>query len=181
MKLRRKEDGSGTLVFDGIEPFFLDLLRRLPRLADPADDPAAKPRLYSAPMSRGADGDEFNEDWERYVEPEIRSLFRTAQQTVEEDLAPLPEAADQEPVGVFDPAAFLPTSVRLEIPAPHLEAWWSVLNQARLVIAARRGFGERDMESETPFPPFSERELDLFRVNFYDEMQQIVLRELGFA
>ena len=180
MKLRRKEDGSGTIIFDRIEPFFLEQLRRLPRLADPADDSAAKWRLFSAPMARGMDGDEFNEDWERYVEPEIRSLFRTAQQTVEEDLAPLPDGSGQEPIGIFDPAAFVPTSIQLEIPVKHLEAWLSVLNQARLVISARRGFGERDMEGEMPFPPFTERDLDLFRVNFYDELQQIVLRELGF-
>ena len=180
MKLRHKDDGSGTVVFDRIEPFFLDQLRRLPRLADPADDPAARARLFSAPMSRGMDGDEFNEDWERYVEPEIRSLFRNAQQTVEEDLAPLPEAAGQEPIGVFDPAAFVPTSLRLEIPTKHLEAWLSVLNQARLVISARRGFGEREMESDLPFPPFSDRDLDLFRVNFYDGIQQILLQEMGF-
>ena len=180
MKLRRKEDGSGTLILDRIEPFFVDQLRRLPGLADPSDDPAARSRLFSAPMARGADGDEFNEDWERYVEPEIRSLFRSAQQAVEEDLAPLPAPVGQEPIGVFDPAAFAPTSLKLEIPVKHLEAWLSVLNQARLVIAAKRGFGERDMNSDLPFPPFSERDLDLFRVNFYDGIQQIILSELGF-
>ena len=180
MKLRRKEDGSGALVLDRIEPFFVDQLRRLPHLADPADDPAARSRLFSAPMARGVDGDEFNEDWERYVAPELRSLFRTAQQNVEEDLAPLPEAAGPETVGVFDPAAFEPTSVQLEIPVKHLEAWLSVLNQARLVIAARRGFGERDMNSDLPFPPFTDRDLDLFRVNFYDGIQQIILSEMGF-
>ena len=180
MRARRKEDGGGVLVLENIEPFFVGPLRQLPGLADPTDDPAAKARLYSAPMSRGGDGDEFNEDWERYVEPEIRGLFRSARKTVELDLAPLPEPADHPPVGVFDPAAFVATSLKVEIPAAHFEAWLSVLNQARLVIAARRGFGERDMDQESPFPPFSDRDMDLFRVNFYDDIQQILLRELGF-
>ena len=180
MKVGRKENGSGAIVFENIEPFFADQLRSLPGRADPADDPAAKARLYSAPMSRGGDGDEFNEDWERYVEPEIRSLFRSARQTVETDLAPLPETAGNAPVAVFDPAAFATTSLAVEVPPEHFEAWLSVLNQARLVIAARRGFGERDMEQDLPFPPFTERDMDLFRVNFYDSIQEIFLRELGF-
>ena len=50
----------------------------------------------------------------------------------------------------------------------HAEAWLSVLNQARLVIAARRGFGEREMDEDLPFPPFTERDLDLFRIHFFD-------------
>ena len=180
MKLRRKEGDTGPIVFEEIEPFFLDQLRRLPDLADPADDPAARARLFSAPMSRGGDGDEFNEDWERYVEPEIRDLFRTASVTVEADLAPLPAAADKLPVKSTDPTAFEPTSVKLKIPLKHAEAWLSVLNQARLVISARRGFGERDMDEDLSFPPLSERDLDLFRVHFYDFVQQVLLRELGF-
>ena len=180
MKLHRKKEGKGPIVLENLEPFFIDQLRRLPGFADPQDDPAAKARLFSAPMSRGGDGDEFNEDWERYVEPEIRSLFRTARGTVEEDLASLPEFAGQEPMEAYDPVAFMPTSAKLEIPLGNVEAWLSVLNQARLVIAARRGFGERDMDEDLPFPPLSDRDLDLFRVHFYDFLQQVLLKELGF-
>lgn len=178
MKLRRQAKAGAPVVFEEIEPFFLDLLRRLPAFADPGDNPAARARIYSAPMARGMDGDEFNEDWERYVEPELRSLFRTAQQTVEADLAKLPALTATEPMSVFEAGAFTATALTLEIPSKHTEAWLSVLNQARLVIAARRGFGERDMEQEQPFPPLNDRDLDLFRVNFYDDIQQILLREL---
>ena len=180
MKLRRKEGDKGPIIFEEIEPFFIDQLRRLPDMADPADDPAARTRLFSAPMSRGGDGDEFNEDWERYVEPEIRDLFRSASATVEQDLAPLPEAVGKPPLKPTDPAAFEPTSVKLQIPLKHAEAWLSVLNQARLVIASRRGFGERDMDEDLSFPPLTERDMDLFRVHFYDFVQQVLLRELGF-
>ena len=131
-------------------------------------------------MAHGGDGDEFNEDWEQYVEPEIRDLFRTARETVEVDLASLADGIDEPPVKSLDPEAFEPTSLTLEIPFKHAEAWLSVLNQARLVIAARRGFGERDMDEDLAFPPISEREMDLFRVHFYDFIQQVLLGELGF-
>ena len=139
-----------------IEPFFLDLLRGCPACAEPGDNPAARARLFSAPMSRGGDGDEFNEDWERYVEPEIKELFRIGtREIVSEDLAKLPARACAFPVGrLSSRRRFAPSFAHaLEIPRRHAEAWLSVLNQARLIIAARRGFGEREMdEGEMPLP-----------------------------
>ncbi len=186
MKVRQHKPGKAApVVFEEIEPFFLDLLRRLPASADPADDPAARGRLFGDPMGPAEDGDDFNEDWRQFVEPELRDLFRSARETVEEDLGTLPPpaagaASQSVSDAVMDPAAFDPTPHILEIPTRHLEAWLSVLNQARLVIASRRGFGEREMDENLPFPPLSERDLDLFRVHFYDFLQQVILRELGF-
>ena len=180
MKVRREKGHQGRIVLEEIEPFFLDLLRGLPASADPGDDVAARARLFSAPMSPGGDGDEFNEDWERYVEPEIKELFRSTKEIVVGDLAKLPPATDSPPAGSFEPAAFAPSREALEIPRRHAEAWLSVLNQARLIIAARRGFGEREMEEGLPLPPFTERDKDLFRVHFFEFVQQIILSELGY-
>ena len=185
MKVRQRQKGEpATVVFEEIEPFFVDLLRRLPLSADPTDDPAAQERLFGEPMPTGGDAAEFNADWREYVEPELRDLFRSARDTVKEDLGKLPPAADRPPssaaTSALDPAAFEPSRHRVEIPSRHLEAWLSVLNQARLVIAARRGFGEREMDEDLPFPPMSDRDLDLFRVHFYDFLQQVILREMGF-
>ena len=62
----------------------------------------------------------------------------------------------------------------------HADAWLSVLNQARLVLAARRGFDEAAMDEDYLFPPFSDRDLDLFKVHFFDRLQQVLLREMGY-
>lgn len=184
MKLRRRQKGEpATVVFEEIEPFFLDLLRRLPASADPAGDPAAQKRLFGEPMGPGEDGDDFNDDWREFVEPELRGLFQSARESVEEDLGKLaaPEGIPAKGLaGVLEPGVFAPSDQILEIPPRHLEAWLSVLNQARLVIAARRNFGEREMDEDLPFPPFSERDLDLFRIHFYDFLQQVILREMGY-
>ena len=184
MKVRQRHKGEpATVVFDEIEPFFVELLRRLPVSADPASDPAARERLFSEPMTAGEDAEEFNADWREYVEPELRDLFRSAREIVQEDLGKLPPAAGgsaEAAADALDPSAFAPTRHKVEIPPRHLEAWLSVLNQARLVIAARRGFAEREMDEKLPFPPLSERDLDLFRVHFYDFLQQVILREMGF-
>lgn len=180
MKLRRQENNQPQIVLEEIEPFFLDLLRSLPASSDPGDHPAARARLFSAPMAPGSDGDEFNDDWKDFVEPELAELFQSARDIVIGDLAQLPSPASQPPVGPLDPAAFVPSPVALEIPHRHAEAWISVLNQARLSIAARRGFGESEIEEGWPRPPFNERDLDLFRLHFFDDMQQILLSELGY-
>ena len=180
MKVRREQSNQPQIVLEEIEPFFLDLLRGLPECADPGNHPAARARLFSAPMAPGSDGDEFNEDWENYVEPEIRELFRSTQEIVAGDLAKLPPAKMPSPAGPFEPDDFAPAAFTLEIPRRHAEAWLSVLNQARLAIAARRGFGEREMEEGLPLPPFTERDMDLFRIHFFDFVQQILLSELGY-
>ena len=189
MKVSRHDKQPPAVVFEGIEPFFLEILRQLPADADPGDHPAARARLFSEPMTEAEDGDEFLDDWKSYVEPEIRDLFLSAREIVVSDLAMLPAgdapvpafAAGREDAEAFDPAAFIPTEHSLTIPVNHLEAWLRVLNQARLVIAARRGFDEKSMERERPFPPFTTpRERDMFKINFFDELQQVLMREIGY-
>ena len=169
MKVRREEEGQPSLVFEEMEPFFVELLRRLPADADPADHPAARERLFSDPIAPAEDGAEFKDDWQNYVQPEIQDLFRSAREMVVEDLGALPAAAGFE------------LKREKEIIQFASEAWLSVLNQARLVIAAKRGFDERAMDEEWPFPPFSERDLDLFKIHFFEEIQQILLREMGYG
>ncbi len=180
MRVRREKNNQPQVVLEEIEPFFLELLRSLPESSDPGDHPAARARLFSAPMSPESDGDEFNDDWKSYVEPELQELFQSAREIVIGDLAQLPPAAAHPPVGSFESAAFAPSEDTLEIPLRHAEAWLSVLNQARLSIAARHGFGEREIEAGWPLPPFTDRDLDLFRLHFFEEMQQILLSALGY-
>ena len=182
MKLRRQGRNTPAIVFEEIEPFFLDLLRQLPGDADPGDNAAARDRLHGSPMSAADDGDEFIDDWREHIEPEIRDLFRSARDIVAGDLAPLPASgmAPTDGEQQFNPAAFVPTRHILEIPPGHAEAWLSILNQARLVIAAKRGFEEEAMDEDLPFPPLTPRDVDLFKVHFFDFVQQVLLRELGY-
>ncbi len=185
MKVFRHEKEPPAVVFEGIEPFFIDVLRQLPGDADPGDHPRARARLFSEPMAEAEDGDEFLDDWKDFVEPGIRDLFVSAREIVAGDLAalpPSPAGAGQGDGETFDPIAFVPTEHSLTIPAAHMEAWLRVLNQARLVIAAKRGFDEGTMEHEQPFPPFTApHERDLFKINFYDEIQRVLMQEMGFG
>jgi hypothetical protein len=187
LKITHHDEDPAALVFEEIEPFFLEMFRELPADSDPGDHPAARARLFSEPMSEAEDGDEFIDDWKSFVEPGIRELFLSARDIVVEDLqvvaAPsAPSARKGSPaIGSFDPAAFVPTERTLRVPKAHLEAWLRILNQARLVIAARHGFDERAMQRERPFPPFATpQERDMFKVNFYDDLQQLFMQALGY-
>ena len=189
MKVFRHDKEPSAVVFEGIEPFFLDVLRQLPGDADPGDHAAARARLFSEPMTGADDGDEFLEDWGEYVQPEIRDLFLSAREIVAGDLASLPASGlppspqgEQGDGELFDPMAFLPTEHSLTIPANHMEAWLRVLNQARLVIASRCGFDDQSMERDRPFPPFTApHEREMFKINFYDDIQQLLMQEMGYG
>ena len=182
MKLRRDAGQDAPIVLEEIEPFFLDLLHRIPASADPGDNAAAAERLFAEPVA-AEDDDDFNEDWQAYVEPEIRDLFRSASEIVSGDLRALPPTDSSRDLNefVFDPALFVPTDQIFELPRQHIDAWMTTLNQARLVIAAKQGFGEREMDEDMQFPPLSGRDLCLFQIHFYDYLQQLLLQGMGYA
>lgn len=231
----RPDPAGKSLVLVELEPFVILLLRELPAAADPGDHPAARARLFPAPS--GAPGeDEFREDWRQFIEPDLAHVFLTARETVEEDLKSLDRQAPRSLIfgaGRPGPAPYEATRAALTLPRAHLEAWLSVLNQARLVLGARHHIGEGDinvnlddlaeedrlrMMVQMHFaeivhhllldPPTAEadrgtlrthfsnllrhlhqhagdllsgRDGALLRINFYDVLQQLILRELGYG
>ena len=147
-----------------IDPFLAELLRQIPVSTNPDAVPAAEQRLYSAPATPNEK--EFCAEWKIYVEPELRRLFQTANETVEEDLRQLAENGK--------PFA----NSTLRIPCEHSEAWLNTLNQARLAIAAKFDFTEAELSDHYRSPIGSRRDLSLFQVNFYGFLQEFILREL---
>ncbi len=130
--------------------------------ASATDDPAAQRRLYSSPS--GGREAEFDEDWKNYVKPDLQNIFRSAQEIVEGDLKR------------FDPDESDDSST-LRIPLKNLEAWISTLNQARLAIAARFDFTEKEMEKRVSLDGDA-RGLALFQVHFYGFLQECFLQQL---
>ena len=100
------------------------------------------------------------------MEPELRRLFQTATETVAEDLQQLNG----------NEKSFANRTLR--IPAKHIDAWLSALNQARLVIVAKHNFSDRELGEHFRSPIGSRRDLSLFQVNFYGFLQEFILREL---
>ncbi len=160
MKIERLD--ASTVAISGIDPLCLQLLQKIVPSAAPGDDRQARGRLFPSPS--GGREPEFDHDWHDYVEPDLRRLFQGALDVVREDLAGLTQAARRK-------------EAALRIPVTNLEAWIHALNQARLALAARHGFTERDMSARAPVEG-DERALALFQVHFYGFLQECFLREL---
>jgi Domain of unknown function (DUF2017) len=162
MEICRRND---QIELSELDPFLAELLRQIPASADPGGVPAAEQRIFSAPTN-GKEPD-LCAEWKQYVEPELRRLFQTATQTV---------AADLEQLNGNEKSLANRT---LRIPARHAEAWLSALNQARLVIAAKNEFTDRELSDHFRSPIGSRRDLSLFQINFYGFLQEFILREIG--
>lgn len=153
-----------AIALSKLDVFFVELLKQIPDSADPQGSEAARERLFSKP-SKDA---KTNEDWKAYVEPGIRQLFQSALETVKEDLKSIVPNGGKGG-----------TEFKLRIPVAHLEAWLNGLNQARLVIAARHGFTDGEMELDRPSSLDTVRDVELFQIQFYGFLQECFLRELS--
>jgi hypothetical protein len=166
---------ENAIEVSDLDPFLAELLRQIPMSADPAGGDAAnvdpegvrraQERLFSAPAPPGEQ--EICKEWKLYSEPELRRLFRSATETVTEDLKQLNEK--EEPFA----------NRTLRIPLEHADAWLNALNQARLALHARHNFTDTELCDHERSPVASRRDLSLFQVNFYGFIQEFILRGMS--
>lgn len=154
---------DGDVEISDLDPFLAELLRQIPASADPEGMPAAERRLFMAPADPAEK--ELCKEWKIYVEPELRRLFRSATETVAEDLKQL---GGRE-------KSFANRTLR--IPSKHMDAWLNALNQARLALAAKHNFTDGELGDHNRSPVGSRRDLSLFQVNFYGFIQEFILRD----
>jgi uncharacterized protein DUF2017 len=161
MDICRRKDG---LEISELDPFLAELLRQIPASTSIENSPAAESRIYSSPAS--ASEKQICAEWKLYVQPELQRLFRSAAETVANDLEQL--SGNEKTFA----------NRTLLIPTAHAEAWLNALNQARLSIAARNDFSDGELGDNYRSPIGSRRDLSLFQVNFYGFLQEFILREL---
>ena len=159
MEICRKGE---ALEISDLDPFLAELLRQIPGSTNTEGLSQAEERLFSRPSAET----EMCAEWKTYVEPELRRLFRSATQTVVDDLAQLNG----------NEKSFKNRSVA--IPFEHADAWLNTLNQARLVIATKYKFSDEELNDHDRSPIGSRRDLGLFQVNFYGFIQEFILREM---
>jgi hypothetical protein len=153
-----------TVLLSGLDSLLSELLRRIPKSADPGDNAAARARLYSPPTHDRRDRD-FLSDWREFVEPELAKVFLSSIEIIERDLKKL-----RVDLGTGESVIAVATQ--------DLDAWIHGLNQARLALAARHQFTEEDMERSMPLDG-NPRALALLQVRFYGILQELFLRELN--
>jgi hypothetical protein len=154
-----------TVSIRQLDIFLMEMLRQIPLAANPEGDPAATERIFSRPEP--VEG-KFTEDWKAYVEPELRHLFRSAVETVEADLK-RGEQAERAGGGM---------EWTIRFPAKHLDAWLSATNQARLILAARDAFTEKELAGEPPSLIANPRDISLLQIHIYGFLQECFLRAM---
>ena len=159
MEISRTGD---ALEISDLDPFLAELLRQIPGSTKFDGAPEAEARLFSRPSAEK----EICAEWKSYVEPELRRLFRSAVETVADDLAQL--NGNEKSL----------RNCTLAIPFEHADAWLSALNQARLVIAIKYKFSDEELNDHDRSPIGSRRDLGLFQVNLYGFLQEFILREM---
>tara|TARA_R110000850_G_scaffold9033_22_gene33379 strand:- start:2138 stop:2707 length:570 start_codon:yes stop_codon:yes gene_type:complete len=111
---------------------------------------STRARLFPSPFAPDALLEEDTltniEDWQQYVQPDLKDTFVSARDLVSQDL---------EAVETIDANDFLePEQIkmaggvaelrRLRVPLDHADSWYSVLNQARLLMNEEYELAESD-------------------------------------
>jgi Domain of unknown function (DUF2017) len=157
MLIRRLKGDSIELI--NIEPLEADLLKQVPGVCESGEDSRSEARLFSPPAD-SSEG-QFLNDWAEYVRPELLHLFLSARNTFKEDVKKL--ASTPGRLG------------RLVVPRAHTDAWLNALNQARLILATKFDFTDRELSNHHAPKWFSRRDLVLQQINFYAEIQERII------
>lgn len=138
-------------VLDSLFPGEWEWIRMLPRLASGDDFSAeARERLFPSPLAPEVLADVGTiaqmEDWDELIRPELEDSFASARFVVESDISQaqtyqFEDGDDDEEEDPFRDELEelglpleLPELRRVVVPFEHTEAWYSTLNQARLLM-----------------------------------------------
>jgi hypothetical protein len=160
-----RKSKNKAIEFSRIEQIEAELLKQVPACCELDEGSDAESRIFPAPAN--ATEPDLLRDWEEYVRPELRHLFRSAKETVETDLESL-----KMKVGRLG---------RFVVPLEHGESWLNALNQARLILAAKFEFSERELSAFDLPRTFSQRELVLHQINFYAAIQERIIEILNIG
>jgi hypothetical protein len=135
-------------VLDSLFPGEWEWIQMLPALAaGEGFSPSSCERLFPSPLAPEVLADVGTisqmEDWEELIRPELEEIFASARTVVESDLSECqtytfeeddeedPFREELEELGL---PVDLPELRRVIVPFEHTEAWYSTLNQARLLM-----------------------------------------------
>ncbi len=130
--MQLKVIGKGDWEISKISEIEYLFLRRIATAANPEGCDAARRRMYPVgPVASGdlTEGRGSEKDWRDFVLPDQERSFGTAVEVLSEDV----EKAE------FEAGEQGETIYRISVPQDHTDQWFSALNQARLVLAARYG------------------------------------------
>lgn len=154
----------------------VELLRLAADDASMNDCPGARERLLQPPV-RGRDAVEHEEivnDWEELVTPELEMKLAGDVGLFLSDLDSISKMRTKDPAAA--------PNFRLDVPLEHVSAWFSTLNQARLLLDLKYKLHdpadapEETVIQETPPTEDPARLLVMMRYELYSWIQEWLVR-----
>ncbi|MEX2580325.1 MAG: hypothetical protein WD342_14800 [Verrucomicrobiales bacterium] len=177
-------------VLDALSSSEWHLVCELPRTAaGEGFSERTKERLFPSPLSEDtlADDDTLSqiEDWDRFVRPDLDEGFKEVRELVRNDLnrvETFPADTLLDPGQIEPGHGDLLELRRLEVPIEHTEAWYSVLNQARLLMNEEHDLAEEEdrlmIQLEGPDAVDQDRLLVLAQYEMYSVIQSILVENV---
>ncbi len=173
------QKSTGRWRLGEMQEIHLDFLRMAADDASMGDCPGGRERLFPPPLAGAEEllDAEFNDEWKELIAPEMEMQFAGDVGVFLSDLDSV------RPVRKTGDAAV--KLHRLDVPLAHGRAWFSTLNQARLLLDlkyhlhdpkdAPEETGIREQAGETDDP---RRLLVLMRYEFYSWIQEWLVRNV---
>ena len=194
MKFSVTED---SWVLDQLHPAEWHFICELPLIAAGRElgEKRAREVLLPDPLSlEDSQGEEeFIEDWQEFVQPDLAAAFESDRSKVATDLESaemsdppeigLPENASPEQIAMLEKFRSL-TWRKLTISLDHVEPWYSALNQARLMMNEKHELAEDEARfmgnviRETDDGMEPDRALLMTQYEFYSIVQSILIDQL---
>ncbi|CAN5828295.1 hypothetical protein BH11VER1_BH11VER1_04180 [soil metagenome] len=176
LSIHKKE---GLWRLSDMEEIHVQLLRQAADDASLKDEKEGQARLYPLPVSSQdtAREGEFLEDWKEYVTDELHTQFASDVGILLDDIDALEKESDEkkEPELKF----------KLSVPLDHGTAWFSTLNQARLLLDQQYLLHPGGQDFEPDAGPESIGDLDpaqrfaaYMRYEFYAVIQEWIVKHV---
>ncbi len=167
--MRISLDGDHWLL-EEIDDVHWFMLMQLTQAADMNQSEKGRKRLL--PDVADPEEEEVNADWREYIQPGLETQFTNDLETVSKDL----DTAYEEENDDGKPLHFL------EVPIAHAETWYSVLNQARLIINEEYNISETEkklyMGEQTPSQIEEKKWLVMVQYRVYAIIQEFLLTNI---
>ncbi len=169
---------KGIWRINDLDEIHLDLIRRAAEDASIADSPEGRARLFPSPVPKENElrEGEFLEDWNDFVTDDLETQFAGDVGTILSDLdTAVPQRSTKDVPG---------RRLRLDVPLEHAPAWFSALNQARLMLdqkyklhpGGEGGFVPVLPDDEDSGIDLQERLEVYMRYEFYAALQEWLVR-----
>lgn len=137
---------------DALSPAEWHLVAELPAAATPSNyQSQSGERLFPSPISPEELADEDTiaqvDDWKSFVQPDLEELFQDSRKTVQGDIEGVEKVTVSEllsPEEIEEYESDLPELRRVTVSKEHTEAWYSTLNQARILLNEEHDLAESE-------------------------------------